>query len=91
MCELHPKKIGPSNMTWDNPSSEVMYSPDYTKNLYKNYGPKGPTAYQRRLHQFADSDNLDTLSGLKKNYGNNFKNVKKPKTDEIKNKEEQKK
>ena len=91
MCELHPKKIGPSNMTWDNPSSEVMYSPDYTKNLYKNYGPKGPTAYQRRLHQFADSDNLDTLSGLKKNYGNNFKNIKKPKTDEIKNKEEQKK
>ena len=91
MCELHPKKIGPSNMTWDNPSSEVMYSPDYTKNLYKNYGPKGPTAYQRRLHQFADSDNLDTLSGLKKNYGNNFKSVKKPKTDEIKNKEEQKK
>ena len=91
MCELHPKNIGPSNMTWDNPSSEVMYSPDYTKNLYKNYGPKGPTAYQRRLHQFADSDNLDTLSGLKKNYGNNFKNVKKPKTDEIKNKEEQKK
>ena len=91
MCELHPKKIGPSNMTWDNPSSEVMYSQDYTKNLYKNYGPKGPTAYQRRLHQFADSDNLDTLSGLKKNYGNNFKNVKKPKTDEIKNKEEQKK
>ena len=91
MCELNRKKIGPSNMTWDNPSSEVMYSPDYTKNLYKNYGPKGPTAYQRRLHQFADSDNLDTLSGLKKNYGNNFKNVKKPKTDEIKNKEEQKK
>ena len=91
MCELHPKKIGPSNMTWDNPSSEVMYSQDYTKNLYKNYGPKGPTAYQRRLHQFADSDNLDTLSGLKKNYGNNFKNVKKPKTDEIKNKEELKK
>lgn len=91
MCELHPKNIGPSNMTWDNPSSEVMYSPDYTKNLYKNYGPKGPTAYQRRLHQFADSDNLDTLSGLKKNYGNNFKNIKKPKTDEIKNKEEQKK
>ena len=90
MCELHPKNIGPSNMTWDNPSSEVMYSQDYTKNLYKNYGPKGPTAYQRRLHQFADSDNLDTLSGLKKNYGNNFKNVKKPKTDEIKNKEEQK-
>ena len=91
MCELHPKKIGPSNMTWYNPSSEVMFSPDYTKNLYKNYGPKGPTAYQRRLHQFADSDNLDTLSGLKKNYGNNFKNIKKPKTDEIQNKEEQKK
>ena len=91
MCELHPKKIGPTNMTWDNPSSEVMYSPDYTKNLYKNYGPKGPTAFQRRLHQFADSDNLDTLSGLQKDYGNNFKDIKKPKTDEIKNKEEQKK
>ena len=91
MCELHPKKIGPSNMKWDDPSSEVMFSLDYTNNLYKNYGPKGPTAYQRRLHQFADSDNLDTLSGLKKNYGNNFKNIKKPKTDEIKNKEEQKK
>ena len=90
MCELHPKKIGPATMTWDNPQSQVMFSPDYSKNLYKNYGPN-PTAYQRSLFQFADSDFLDTLSGLKKNYENNFKNIKKPKTDEIKNKEEQKK
>ena len=90
MDNIH-KKLGPANITWDSLQSQVMFSPDYTKNLYKNYGPKGPTAYQRRLHQFADSDNLDTLSGLQNNYGNNLKSLKKPMPEEIKNKEEQKK
>ena len=83
-------KIGPADMKWDSPHSQIMFSPDYTKNLYKNYGPKGPSAYQRRLHQFADSDNRDTLSGLKKNEFQDFKYLQKPKKEEAKNKEDQK-
>ena len=86
---LH-SKIVPANMHWDNLESQVMFSQDYTKNLYEKYGPKGPSAYQRRLHQFADSDNLDTLSGLKKNNLMDFKYLKKPKNDEMIYQEEQK-
>ena len=86
---LH-SKIVPANMHWDNLESQVMFSQDYTKNLYDKYGPKGPSAYQRRLHQFADSDNLDTLSGLKKNNLMDFKYLKKPKNDEMIYQEEQK-
>ena len=74
MDDLH-KKIPPADMKWDSLQSQVMFSPDYTKKLYKNYGSKGPTAYQRRLHQFADSDNLDTLSGLKSEVQDEAKNM----------------
>ena len=88
MDDLH-KKIPPADMKWDSLQSQVMFSPDYTKKLYKNYGSKGPTAYQRRLHQFADSDNLDTLSGLKSEV-QDFRYLKKPIKDEAKNMEEQK-
>ena len=77
-------------MHWDSAQSQIMFSGDYTKNLYEKYGPKGPSAYQRRLHQFADSDNLDTLSGLKKNNLMDFKYLKKPKNDEMIYQEEQK-
>jgi len=72
MDNLH-KKIPPADMKWDSLQSQVMFSPDYTKKLYSNYGPKGPSAYQRRLYQFADSDNLDTLSGLKKNDNQDYR------------------
>ena len=88
MDDLH-KKIPPADMKWDSLQSQVMFSPDYTKKLYKNYDSKGPTAYQRRLHQFADSDNLDTLSGLKSEV-QDFRYLKKPIKDEAKNMEEQK-
>ena len=88
MDDLH-KKIPPADMKWDSLQSQVMFSPDYTKKIYKNYGSKGPTAYQRRLHQFADSDNLDTLSGLKSEV-QDFRYLKKPIKDEAKNMEEQK-
>lgn len=89
MDNLH-KKIPPADMKWDSLQSQVMFSPDYTKKLYSNYGPKGPSAYQRRLYQFADSDNLDTLSGLKKSDNQDYRYLKKPKKDEAKNAEEQK-
>ena len=89
MDNLH-KKLPPADMKWDSLQSQVMFSPDYTKKLYSNYGPKGPSAYQRRLYQFADSDNLDTLSGLKKSDNQDYRYLKKPKKDEAKNAEEQK-
>ena len=91
MNNIHTK-MKPTNMKWDSLQSQVMFSQDYTTNLYQKYGPKGPTAYQRRLHQFADSDNIDTLSGLEKNdVMNNFKYLQKPKNEEKQCKEEQKK
>ena len=89
MNENH-SEIRPADMKWDSLQSQVMFSPNYSKNLYKNFGPN-PTAYQRRLNQFADSDNKDTLSGQQKNDVQKIKYLRKPIKEEKRIKEEQKK
>ena len=81
-------KMPPADMKWDSLQSQVMFSPNYTKNLYKNFGPN-PTAYQRRLNQFADSDNKDTLTGIQKSDIQKIKYLKKPKKEERMIQEEQ--
>ena len=72
------------NIDWTSPEAEIMYGRTYTEEIRKAYGPRGPSAYQRRLIQFADSQNLDTLSGLEKTPIIRFK---KPKKEEVINSE----
>ena len=57
---------GRCNMDWTSPDAEVMFGRTYTEGIKENYGKRGPTSYQRRLIQFADSQNMDTLSGIQK-------------------------
>ena len=73
-----------TNIDWTCPEKEVMYGQTYIEDTRKAYGPKGPSAFQRKLIQFADSQNLDTLSGLEKTP---IINIKKPKKEEIINAE----
>lgn len=73
-----------TNIYWTSPEAEVMYGWNYTEEIRKAYGPKGPSVYQRRLIQFDDSQNLDILSGLEKTPILKFK---KPKKEEVINSE----
>ena len=54
-------KWGKTNIDWKSPEAEIMFKND--NNNY--YGPKGPTAFQRKLNQLADTKNIDTISGNK--------------------------
>ena len=65
-----------------------MFGRTYTEGINEAYGPKGPSAYQRKLIQNADSENLDTLTGLEKTP---IINIKRPKKEEIINSETSKK
>ena len=58
-------KWGRSNIDWTSPDTEIMFGKTFNDGINKNYGPKGPTPFERKLNQLADSQNLDTLSGRK--------------------------
>ena len=73
-----------TNIDWNSPETEVMFATTYTDRIKEDYGPKGPTAFQRQIMQNADSQNLDTLSGLAKTP---IKNIRKPKREDIINSE----
>ena len=77
-----------TNIDWSSPETEVMFATTYTDRIKEAYGSKGPTAFQRKLIQNADSQNLDTLSGLAKTP---IKNIIKPKREDIINSETSKK
>lgn len=77
-----------TNIDWNSPETEVMFATTYTDKIREDFGPKGPTAFQRKLIQNADSQNLDTLSGLAKSP---LKNFKKPPREDIINSETSKK
>ena len=69
---------------WTSPEAEIMFNRTNSEGIRKTYGPRGPSAYQRKLIQNADSQNLDILSGIEKYPVINFK---KPKREEIINSE----
>ena len=73
-----------TNIDWNSPETEVMFATTYTDRIKEDYGPKGPTAFQRQIMQNADSQNLDTLTGLAKTP---IKNIRKPKREDIINSE----
>lgn len=58
-------KWGRSNIDWTHPDTEIMFGKTFNDGINKNYGPKGPTAFERKLNQLADSQNLNILNGEK--------------------------
>ena len=84
LCGSVDSRWARTNIYWTSPEAEVMYGWNYTEEIRKAYGPKGPSVYQRRLIQFDDSQNLDILSGLEKTPILKFK---KPKKEEVINSE----
>ena len=64
-----------TNIDWTSPETEVMFANTVSKEMKKNYGPKGPNAFQRKLNQLADSKNTDTITNIKKE---SIVNIKKP-------------
>ena len=71
-----------SNMDWKDPGAQVLFQRTYTSDNLKN-GETEMTAFQRKLYDMADSDNIDTLSEKKK-----FLNIDKYKNKTISNFEE---
>ena len=71
-----------SNIDWKNPEAELMFGTGVSQDVNKDFGPKGPNAFQRKLNQLADTKNKDTISEEKKLPINN---LKKPPSNEIVN------
>ena len=71
-----------SNIDWKSPETELMFGTGVSKDINKNFGPKGPNAFQRKLNQLADTKNKDTINEEKKVPINN---LKKPPPSEVVN------
>lgn len=74
------QKLRPIDIQWNSPEAEVMFGRDHSSDIYRKYGKKGPNAYQLKLYNFADSGNMDTLSGIEKpkyQYKERFKSEEK--------------
>ena len=55
-----------TNLDWRNPETELMFGNTFNNDLNKNYGPEGPTAFQRKINQLADTKNTDTITESEK-------------------------
>ena len=51
-----------SKIDWLNPQTELMFGTQASKDLKKEFGPKGPNAFQRKMNQLADSKNIDIIN-----------------------------
>ena len=71
-----------SKIDWLNPQTEIMFGTQQTKDLKKEFGPKGPNAFQRKLNQLADSKNIDTIN---ENQKEPINKIIKPQAQEITN------
>ena len=71
-----------SKIDWLNPQTEIMFGTQQSKDLKKEFGPKGPNAFQRKLNQLADSKNIDTIN---ENQKEPINKIIKPQTQEITN------
>jgi hypothetical protein len=71
-----------SNLDWKSPETELMFGTGVSQDVNKNFGPKGPNAFQRKLNQLADTKNKDTISEEKKVPINN---LQKPPSNDVVN------
>ena len=71
-----------SKIDWLNPQTEIMFGTQQSKDLKKEFGPKGPNAFQRKLNQLADSKNIDTIN---ENQKESINKIIKPQAQEITN------
>ena len=73
-----------SNIDWKSPETELMFGTGVSQDVNKNFGPKGPNAFQRKLNQLADTKNKDTINEEKKIPINN---IQKPAPSQVVNEE----
>ena len=67
-------KCKKSNMNWMDPGAQVLFKKTYT--AWDITKQEKMTSFQRKVQDSSDSNNIDTLSGLKKiNNFNEFKKV----------------
>ena len=71
-----------SNLDWKSPETELMFGTGVSQDVNKNFGPKGPNAFQRKLNQLADTKNKDTINEEKKVPINN---LQKPPSNDVVN------
>ena len=71
-----------SNLDWKSPETELMFGTGVSQDVNKNFGEKGPNAFQRKLNQLADTKNKDTINEEKKVPINN---LQKPPSNEVVN------
>ena len=55
-----------SNIDWHNPKTELMFGTLNSKDINSNFGPNGPTPFQRKLNQLNDSRNIDIFTEKEK-------------------------
>ena len=55
-----------TNLDWRNPQTEIMFGRTFNNDINKTYGPNGPTAFQRKINQLADTKNYDTITESEK-------------------------
>ena len=54
-----------SKIDWSSPETEIMFGNTFSQEMKKCYGDKGPNCFQRMVHHMADSQNADTITGIK--------------------------
>ena len=59
-------KLEKSKIDWLNPQTELMFGTQTSKDLKKEFGSKGPNAFQRKMNELADSKNIDIINENKK-------------------------
>ena len=64
-----------SKIEWSSPDAEVMFGNTFSKEMKQYYGNKGPNSFQRKVHQMADSQNKDTITGKKRAPIDNLKKL----------------
>ena len=62
-------------LNWTSPETEIMFGNTFTQEMKKNYGKKGPNAFQRMIYQYADNRNADTITGVQKEPINNIQKL----------------
>ena len=67
-----------TKIDWSSPETEIMFGNTVAKEMKEIYGKKGPNAFQRMINQMADSQNADTITGVKKDP---IVNIQKPLTE----------
>jgi len=68
-------KLQPTNMKWTDTKAQILFKKTYTTGDLNNNNQKDISAFERKMKDLSDSNNIDILSKNKKSI--NIKNLKK--------------